>query len=223
MSRIVILFILSVIGGTATAADTLEVGITPDLETVITLHEGRSFAVQRNQNRSARVHPFFSYTSRKCPPFCLTPVVAAPGVETYGELEVLEVLSRIGEGDDSVMVIDTRAEKWPRRGMIPGAVNIPWSTYRDVSQAEALERVLVPALGVEMHDGKPDFSNAKTLVLYCNGVWCTQSTHTVHDLLDLGYPAEKLKWYRGGMQAWQLYGLTTVNCRRNPGGVRGCN
>jgi hypothetical protein len=26
----------------------------------------------------------------------------------------------------------------------------------------------------------------------------------------LGYPAHKLKWYRGGMQAWMMLGLTTV-------------
>jgi hypothetical protein len=29
-------------------------------------------------------------------------------------------------------------------------------------------------------------------------------------LLALGYPAHKLKWYRGGMQSWKSLGLTTV-------------
>jgi len=213
MLRLVFSLALILTGSLAGGVHALEVGITPELQTVITQHQGRPFAIQRSQNRSARIHPFYSYTSRKCPPFCLTPMVAAPGVETYGELEVLDALSRIGKGDETVMVVDTRAEKWPMRNMIPGAVNIPWAMYRDASQPEALERVLVPALGVEIRDGTPDFSNAKTLVVYCNGAWCTQSTHMVQDLLELGYPEEKLKWYRGGMQAWQLYGLTTVNCR----------
>jgi len=26
-----------------------------------------------------------------------------------------------------------------------------------------------------------------------------------------GYPAEKIKWFRGGMQTWQVLGLTIVN------------
>jgi hypothetical protein len=25
-----------------------------------------------------------------------------------------------------------------------------------------------------------------------------------------GYPADKIKWYRGGMQSWEIVGLTTV-------------
>jgi hypothetical protein len=29
-------------------------------------------------------------------------------------------------------------------------------------------------------------------------------------LLSFGYPAEKIKWFRGGMQTWQVLGLTTV-------------
>jgi len=87
MTRLAIVFAASMIGCLATGVHALEAGITPELQTVITMHEGWPFAIQRNQNRSARVHPFYSYTSRKCPPFCITPMVAAPGVETYGELE----------------------------------------------------------------------------------------------------------------------------------------
>jgi hypothetical protein len=29
-------------------------------------------------------------------------------------------------------------------------------------------------------------------------------------LMELGYPEEKMKYYRGGMQAWQLLGFTTI-------------
>jgi len=29
-------------------------------------------------------------------------------------------------------------------------------------------------------------------------------------LLKFGYPPEKIKWYRGGMQAWETVGLTTI-------------
>jgi hypothetical protein len=36
------------------------------------------------------------------------------------------------------------------------------------------------------------------------------SPELIWALLDYGYPAHKIKYYRGGMQAWQLLGLTTV-------------
>ncbi|MDH5355719.1 MAG: rhodanese-like domain-containing protein, partial [Gammaproteobacteria bacterium] len=55
-----------------------------------------------------------------------------------------------------------------------------------------------------------DFSKAKTLVLFCNGMWCGQSPASMKSLLKYGYPAEKIKWYRDGMQAWEILGFNTV-------------
>ena len=34
---------------------------------------------------------------------------------------------------------------------------------------------------------------------------------SMKELIAIGYPEEKLKWYRGGMQSWLSLGLTTVN------------
>jgi hypothetical protein len=51
---------------------------------------------------------------------------------------------------------------------------------------------------------------AKDLVLWCNGPACGQSPRAIRGLLDVGYPGEKISYYRGGMQMWQLWGLTTV-------------
>jgi rhodanese-related sulfurtransferase len=188
----------------------LDVMITPSMGSVETVHEGKKVVVQRDQDRRHTVRPFFTYTSRRCPPFCLQPIVAAPGVETYGELEVLNVLERLGEGDDSVILVDARTAQWPERGMIPGAVNIPWSEFDVDSEAELFDKVFQPHFGVKMTDGALDFSDAKTVILYCNGIWCSQSTNAIDALLEVGYPAEKLKWYRGGMQDWESAGLTTV-------------
>jgi rhodanese-related sulfurtransferase len=47
-------------------------------------------------------------------------------------------------------------------------------------------------------------------LLWCNGPWCGQSPRAIRALISLGYPAEKLYYYRGGMQMWQSLGLTTV-------------
>jgi hypothetical protein len=41
-------------------------------------------------------------------------------------------------------------------------------------------------------------------------MWCGQSPSNIKTLLKFGYPAHKIKWYRGGMQSWSNLGLNTV-------------
>ena len=192
-------------------AQSQEVWITPEVESVNVLHAGEPLSVRRNQDRENKVNPYYAYTSRKCPPFCIQPIAAAPGVETIGELEVLDYLRRIAQGDQSVLVVDSRKAQWPKRGMIPGAVSIPWTLLDgNAAAAGSARNILMDQFGARSDDGRWDFSDAKTLVLYCNGMWCSQSTTAIDSLLHFGYPAEKLKWYRGGMQDWENLGLTTV-------------
>ncbi len=188
-----------------------DVWITPSLESVEVIHDGRRTVVQRNQDRNNTVNPLFAFTSRKCPPFCVQPMKAAPGVETVGELEVLRYLQRMARGDNSVLVIDSRTQQWPQRGMIPGAVNIPWKSIDpEHAESRAIGKVFYGDFAAAYRNGRWDYRPAKTLVLYCNGSWCSQSTRFIQVLLGYGYPAEKIKWYRGGMQAWEALGLTTV-------------
>ena len=75
---------------------------------------------------------------------------------------------------------------------------------------ETLNDILINQLGVRIIDGQRDFRNVTTLVLFCNGRWCPQSGINIKTLIKMGYPAYKLKWYRGGMQSWVSLGLTTV-------------
>ena len=193
----------------ASAAE--EVWITPTLHSVEVINDGKVVTVERDQDRNHQIEGYYTYTSRKCPPFCLQPMVVAPGVETVGELEVLAYLSRMRNGDSSLLLVDARTPKWPRRGMIPGAINVPWSDLATESIADpALAEILKGRFGARVRDGRWDFSNAKTLILYCNGMWCAQSSNAVHALLRAHYPPQKLKWYRGGMQAWVTVGLSTV-------------
>jgi rhodanese-related sulfurtransferase len=189
------------------ATRALRVQITEDLPSVTVVHNGVPVVIQRNQHKYNKVSEPYSYTSRDCPPFCIMPMIAAPGIETVGELEVLDYLKRASEGDDTVMVVDTRTPQWPQRGMIPGAVSVPWNS---IDADPASGSALAAQFGAVPAASGWDFTSAKTLVLYCNGPWCSQSTNAMHRLLSAGYPAEKLKWYRGGMQMWESLGLTTV-------------
>ena len=64
--------------------------------------------------------------------------------------------------------------------------------------------------GAEKEDEVWDFFDAKTLVLWCNGPWCGQSPAAIRGLIQIGYPAEKLLYYRGGLQSWLMLGFNIV-------------
>lgn len=188
------------------------VKITPDVATVDVMHNGKKVTIMRNQDEKNTVNPAYAKTSRKCPPFCIQPATLAPGVETIGELEMLDYLARMSGGDDSILVVDSRTPDWVKRGTIPGAVNIPWISLNPSQGADpmSIAEIMEGQFGVHNLEGLWDFSNAKTLVMFCNGMWCGQSPNNILNLLKFGYPAHKLKWYRGGMQDWEILGLTTV-------------
>jgi rhodanese-related sulfurtransferase len=128
------------------------------------------------------------------------------------------------------LVIDSRTPNWVEKGTIPGAVNISWVSLTPAKGAttEGIMDIMLNQMGVTLIGDADEFevdeaivngsvadvfnySQAKTLVLFCNGMWCGQSPASMASLLRFGYPAEKIKWFRGGMQTWQILGLTTVN------------
>ena len=190
----------------------LDVKITADLEFVDVIHDGKPVRIMRNQDPQHTISERYAYTSRNCPPFCIQPAVIAPGVETIAELEMLQYLKQAAAGDESVLVIDSRTPDWVENGTIPGSINIPWTTLDTGAGADPFQvaDILQQRFGVKNREGLWDFSAARTLVLFCNGNWCGQSPANIRSLLALGYPAVRLKWYRGGMQNWEMLGLTVV-------------
>jgi rhodanese-related sulfurtransferase len=193
------------------AASALDVNLTADLPSVDVMHGGKKVTIMRNQDEKNTINPDFAKTSRKCPPFCIQPSELAPGVETIGELEVLHYLKKMSDGDASIMVVDSRTPDWVEKGTIPGAINIPWDKLNiGKSDPITVQELLEKHFGVKNQDGFYMFDNAKTVVMFCNGPWCGQSPTNIKGLLKIGYPANKIKWYRGGMQDWEVLGLNTV-------------
>ena len=200
------------ISTSAFSADDVAVKITRDIASVEVTHNGKKTTIMRNQDEKNTVNAAFAKTSRKCPPFCIQPATLAPGVETIGEVEVLDYLAKINAGDSSILVIDSRTPDWVKRGTIPGAVNIPWTSLNPAQGADpmSITDILEGQFNVRQLEGLWNFSNAKTLVMFCNGMWCGQSPNNILNLLKFGYPADRIKWYRGGMQDWEILGLSTV-------------
>lgn len=203
------------LGTSAAAVATGDNRISADLADVDVIHNGKIVTIGR-ANDNSDMPRGYDNIARHCPPFCIQPMQVLPGVETVGELELLGYLKRRSEGDDSVLVIDSRTPDWTSRGTIPGAVNVPWNRINtDVggsfaidSEAGSLEQIMHDQFGAVRTASGWDFSNAKLLVLFCNGAWCGQSSMNIRTLAKLGYPTHKLKWYRGGMQEWVSLGLS---------------
>ena len=169
--------------------------ITKEIASVTVSTENGDVVIKRNPNGKNMINPAFAKTSRKCPPFCIQPVDVAPGVKTVGELEVINFL----KGKMGVL-IDARTVEWHVRGTIPGAKSIPFTQV-----AGRLNE-----LGCAKSGGKWNCANAKDVLLFCNGLWCGQSPTAIRAMLREGYPANKIRYYRGGMQGWESVGLTVV-------------
>jgi len=165
------------------------------------------FILMRNQTRGNKISSLYDTTDRGTP----QPIVLAKGVETLGELEFIEYMKK-AQTDENIAIIDSRKPGWYAKLRIPGAVNVPYTNFNE--KDTAIEMMEDEMGVVQKDDGTLDFSKAKTLALYCNGYWCGQTPGMVKKakfaLLKMGYPASKIKYYRGGMQAWTSLGFTVV-------------
>ncbi len=219
-------FALIIIGLILTgSALALDVKLTPIKDSVDVMHNGKKVRVQRIQNQEHTLTGSFAKTSRRCPPFCIHPMKIAPGVQTVGEVEIFTFMeNQLANG--SGLIIDARLPAWYKKGTIPGSINISFTVFEKPDDDAQLINAF-QQLGVRKHSdesrlmkklfsdsnkqkSKWDFSHAKELILWCNGPWCDQSPRAIRGLLKHGYPAEKLHYYRGGMQMWQILGLLTV-------------
>jgi rhodanese-related sulfurtransferase len=202
---------LWILGGLLLSTDLIcarEVNLTNDLPYVDIEVDGKRIRIERIQDTEHRLDNSFTKTSRPCPPFCIHPMQAALGVQTVGELELLGFLIdkvRTGKG----LLVDSRLPEWFNKGTIPGAINIPWTILTAGPDNPHTAKILT-ALGAIEEMGQWDFRLSLDLMLFCNGPWCDQSPRAIQNLISIGYPPEKLYYYRGGMQLWQLFGLTTV-------------
>lgn len=68
------------------------------------------------------------------------------------------------------------------KGIIPGVINLPWTTL-SVKKLDmfTISDIFETTFGAIPLDGMWDYSNSKTLILYCNGAWCSQSPTDVID------------------------------------------
>ncbi|WP_420861548.1 rhodanese-like domain-containing protein [Algirhabdus cladophorae] len=167
---------------------------------------GQELSISRqisvNQAKAAR----FSVTQDGCSGLCLAPISAGTGVATIGEMEVTKFLvdyTQAGTG----LLIDARLPTARSDGFLPTSVNVP---HQAVEDGNPYRNQILSALGAREYDGILNFSDAMDLVIFDAGPSDSRALKLIENLLSAGYPPEKLRFYRGGMQVWASLGLNFV-------------
>ncbi|MRI83001.1 MAG: sulfurtransferase [Nitratiruptor sp.] len=200
--------VVALFGATKEEDEMVLVRITKDIPYIYVDHKGTKIKVMRIQDPGHLLLDDYSKTSRPCPPFCIHPISVDKRIKTIATVEMIEFMrDKVNSGKG--FVIDARLPHWYELETIPSAINLPF-TLLEKGDKEVAKK-LFKLFGMEVKaDGSWDFSKAKELAIFCNGVWCDQSPRLIRQLLKYGYPADKILYYRNGMQGWKLLGLTTV-------------
>lgn len=205
------LLIASAVAGICTSVSLASEKFVPISEGVKSIEmnlNDENFTLMRNQTAGNKISPLYETTNRGTP----QPINLGSGIETLGEIEFIEYMKK-AQNDETIAIIDSRKPGWFAKLRIPGAVSVPFTNFKE--KDTAIEMMEDEMGVVQKEDGTLDFSKAKTLALYCNGYWCEQTPGMIknakYSLINMGYPGEKIKYYRGGMQAWTSLGFTVVS------------
>ncbi len=140
----------------------------------------------------------------------IQPIQIDPKIKTVAELEVLSFIKKEQKNPRTYILVDARKSPWFERLTIPTAINIPYNEVAHDKDFPEDHKRLLNLLKIKQTKSGYDFSHAKTALVFCNGSWCVQSLRAIKALLKLGYPKEKLLWYRGGLQDWIGLGFPAI-------------
>jgi len=200
--RIVLLLLTSAVLLSAGKYD--KVKITPEISYIYVYHKGKAVKIHRIQDTKNKLTGEYAKTYR--PGKDIQPIDLKNGVETIGEVELLHFLKEKVNKKNGLLV-DLRSKEYYKKESIPGAVNIPYKVIGDHAKMEKILKVLGAK---RLADGTLDTTNARTVAFYCHGLWCGKTADFIKTFIDLGYPPEKILYYRGGFQMWKILGFTTV-------------
>lgn len=144
----------------------------------------------------------------------IQPLFINDKIKTLSEIEILEfIYNKSSKEPNSYSLVDTRKAAWFNQQTIPSAINVPFEDLiydKDFKDEfyKAYENLGIKIMNLEKNEF--DFSNAKTVIFFCNSPWCPISTKTINYFLKLGYPSNKMMWYRGGMSEWNSLSLSVT-------------
>ena len=166
--------------------------------------DGVSLNISPNFAEAPKYAARFAAVPASCDPDCIVPQRVADGIETVTEPEVLEFLVN-GVAQSQGLLVDSRMPAGRSMGFVPGSVSLPHET---MSENSAFRDDILKALGARAFEDVFNFADAQSLVVFDNGPSQNAAGLLIAHLLEVGYPPEKLRYYRGGMQVWSVVGLT---------------
>ena len=172
---------------------------------------GASFSFQGQQKTIAQtprvdgaIVSRFYELGAGCDGLCIAPDLAADGVETITENAVIAFMAEdVAAGTG--LLIDSRDQSARALGFLPTSANMP---HNLVTPDNPLLPEIFAALGARSLLGAYNFSDAMTLVVYDAGPTTMDAHNLINAMIAEGYPTDKIKYYRGGMQVWSTLGLT---------------
>jgi len=181
-----------------------KVKITPEMSYIYVYHKGKAVKVHRIQNTKNKLTGEYASTYR--PNQDIQPIKMHKDIQTIGEVELLHFMkNRVNKKKG--LLVDLRPKKAYKKESIPSAVNIPSKIKNNKGKVEKILKVLGAK---RLADGSLDTKRVMDVAFYCNGLWCDKSSEFIKTFLELGYPADKMLYYRGGFQMWKILGFTTV-------------
>ena len=182
-----------------------KVKITPEMSYIYVYHKGKAVKVHRIQNTKNKLTGEYASTYR--PNQDIQPINMHKDIQTIGEVELLHFMkNRVNKKKG--LLVDLRPKKAYKKESIPSAVNIPSKIKNNKAKVEKILKVLGAK---RLADGSLDTKRVMDVAFYCNGLWCDKSSEFIKTFLELGYPADKILYYRGGIQMWKILGFTTVS------------
>ena len=181
-----------------------KVKISPSIAYIYVYHKGKAVKIERIQDMQHKLTGEYAKTYR--PGQYIQPIKLKSPVETIGEIEVIDFMrNRVNK--KTGLIIDVRNQSSFKKEAIPSAVNIPV----DIADYHETMLKIFHSLGMKRKaNGKWDGTDAMELLIYSDGMWCKKSPEFIEKIVALGYPTDKIKYYRGGFQMWKILGLTTV-------------
>jgi len=157
--------------------------ITEELESLSITYQKKKIKIER-----------FAPKDKSCPPYCISPM-NIKNIKTVGELEVLKFISHLDDNKRRILV-DARVIKEYKKGTIPASINIPYSMLDRNSKYRGEIIKLI--------------NHIDKLLVFDNGILDIQARKLIYNLLETGYPQNKILYYRGGLESWKSLGLTTL-------------
>ncbi len=179
-------------GSLVSKTNSKKVKITEKLNSITVIFQKKRLKIERVSNIG-------------CPPYCISPINIAK-VKTVGELETINFMNSFKKNRNRILV-DARSASEYKKSTIPTAVNIPYSMLKPKSK---YREEILKLLGVKKLQKSWYFKRVHKLLIFDSGILDNRATKIINSLIKIGYPQNKLLYYRGGIESWRRLGLTLL-------------